>query len=906
MSKAYKVETGGIWRTGARHRHECLDALFKPKSVAVIGASEKEGSVGGAIVHNLVAKPFGGTVYPVNVIRPSIMGIRAYKTVADIPERVDLGVITTPAKLVPPLVKECVDAKVKSLIIISAGFAEMGEEGHKLLEKIREYTRDSPIRIIGPNCLGVMNPITGLNATFSATGMRPGRIGFITQSGALGTTVIDWSMVENVGFSRFASVGSMMDVSWGDLITYFGDDEDTESILIYMESVGDAQSFMSAARQVALRKPVIVIKAGRTSEAAQAAASHTGTLAGSDDIVDAAFARCGVLRVDSIEELFDMARVLSKQPLPKGPHMTIVTNAGGPGVLAADALCLSGGSLTKLSQETFDDLSKVLPGAWSRNNPVDILGDAPPSRYAAALDICLKDKNADGYLVILTPQEMTDPAGCAKKLTPFADAGKPVLASWMGGLNVREGARILEDGGIPCFQFSDQACRAFTYMWQYCKHLKQMYETPRLATSVADSLEHKRLADDIINAALATGRTILTEKESKDILEIYGLPVTKSGIAETEDEAVALSNQFGYPVVLKIHSKTITHKTDVGGVKLNLKNESEVRKAFSEMKAAIPGDGFDGANVQPMYNLSDSYEVILGSTLDAQFGPVVLFGFGGTLVEVFEDRALGLPPLNTTLAHKMLEQTKIFKALKGVRGRPPCDIATLEKVMVRFGDFVVAHPRVKEVDINPLVINSENIICLDARMVLHPPEIPDETLPKSALRPYPVHYVKNVTLKDHSSCTLRPVRPEDEPVVSSFFLKLSESSTRARYGDQWKLFKDEITHEQLVTVCFNDYIDDFGLIAETEDEVLAVGRLTKVSGDKTCGLVGLIVTDRMQGQGIGTSFFSHMQEIAKKEGITTLRAEITKGNTRAEEVFAKFGFTQTGELDGFTNWVKNI
>src|SRR5581483_3421859 len=522
-----------------------LDSIFAPKNVAVIGASETQGSVGRTIVWNLISSPFGGTVFPVNPKHPSILGIKTYPNIVSVPAKVDLAVIVTPAPTVPDIIKECVGAGVKGAIIISAGFKEVGPEGAELERRVLENARQGRMRIIGPNCLGVMNPLTGLNATFAATMARPGKVAFLSQSGALLTGVLDWSLRENVGFSAFVSVGSMLDVGWGDLIYYFGDDPRTEAIVMYMETIGDARAFLSAAREIAYTKPIIVIKPGRTAAAAHAAASHTGSLTGSDDVLDVAFKRVGVLRVNSISDLFYSAELLGKQPRPKGRNLTILTNAGGPGVLATDALVSGGGKLTPLSPATMDALNQLLPAAWSHNNPVDILGDASPERYAKVLELTAKDPNADGLLVILTPQAMTDPTLTADQLKPYAKIpNKPILARWIGGTEVEAGETILNRAGIPTFGFPDTAARMFNYLWQYSENLRSLYETPSLAeTRGAD----RARAAGIIEQARSQGRTILNEYESKQLLAAYGIPTVETRVALTPDEAVRAAGEIGYP-----------------------------------------------------------------------------------------------------------------------------------------------------------------------------------------------------------------------------------------------------------------------------------------------------------------------------------------------------------------------
>ena len=662
-----------------RRRKQPLDVFFSPKTVAVIGATENPGTVGRTVLWNLVTSPFGGTVYPVNPKRPSVLGVKAYPSVSDIPESVDLAVIITPPASIPGLIKECGENGVQGAIVISAGFKEIGPEGAELERQLLVEAQKANIRIIGPNCLGVMSPLSGMNATFASTVARPGSVGFISQSGALCTAVLDWSLKAMVGFSAFISVGSMVDVGWGDLIYYLGNDPKTKSIVIYMESIGNARSFLSAAREVALAKPIIIIKPGRSAAAAKAAASHTGSLTGSDEVLEAAFRRSGVLRVGTIADLFYMAEVLSKQPTPKGPRLTIVTNAGGPGVLATDALIMGGGELSELTPETMEAYNAVLPATWSHNNPVDIIGDASPERYAKALEIAAKDPNSDGMLVILTPQAMTDPTQIAEQLKPLAkQEGKPLLASWMGGVDVAAGEEILNRANIPTFPYPDTAARVFNYMWQYADNLKALYETPAMPEDSATWAPDRKLVESIIAKSRAEGRTILTEFESKQVLAAYGIPVAKTIIAANQADAMKAADEIGYPIVLKLYSETITHKTDVGGVQLNLGTAEAVAKAFDAIQtsvtAKVGAQHFQGVTVQPMIKLRDAYELIIGSSLDPQFGPVLLFGTGGQLVEVFKDRALGLPPLNSTLARRMMEQTKIYKALKGVRGRKSISI----------------------------------------------------------------------------------------------------------------------------------------------------------------------------------------------------------------------------------------
>jgi acetyltransferase len=883
-----------------------LDAIFVPHTVAVIGATERQGSVGRAVLWSLMSSPFGGTVYPVSDKRTSVLGIKAYHNVEDIPETVDLAVIATPADSVPGVVGQCVAAGVRGAIVISAGFKEHGEHGKELERQILEQLHGSGMRVIGPNCLGVMNPISGLNATFASNSMaRAGNVAFISQSGALCTAILDWAQQELVGFSAFVSIGSMLDVDWGDLIDYFGNDPRTHSIVMYMESVGDARSFLSAAREVSLNKPIIVIKAGRTEAAAHAAASHTGTLAGSDEVLEAAFRRCGVLRVNTIADLFYMAEVLSKQPRPKGPRLAVVTNAGGPGVLAADSIIAAGGELAQLSPATMEQLNQILPSHWSHNNPVDILGDALPDKYAKVLEIVANDPGNDGVLAITCPQGMSHPTITAERLVPFARGlGKPILATWMGGAEMTAGIEILNRAGIPTFSYPDTAARIFHYMWRYSYLLRGLYETPVLPHG-AEGPDRAR-AEAVVEMVRQTGCTLLTEPESKELLACYGIPTVPTLEAHSEDEAVAKAEELGFPVVVKLLSHTITHKTDVGGVKLNLSSATAVRNAWREIEASVGQkagpDHFQGVTVQPFLR-SEGYELILGSTVDAQFGPVLLFGTGGQLVEVFRDQALSLPPLNTTLARRFMEQTRIFQALQGVRGRKSVDIGALEELLVRFSQLVVEQRWIKEIDINPLLASSDRLIALDARVVVYPQETRREELPRLAIRPYPKQYVRPGKMKNGEDIMVRPIRPEDEPLLIKLHQALSDRSVYLRYFQPLKL-SQRTAHERLTRICFIDYDREMALVAEHQKadgdpEIIAIGRLSRVRDSEEAEMA-VLVDDRFQHQGLGTELYRRLIEVARDEHITQVVSTILSENRDMQIICRKLGFQLEADLEDGT------
>ena len=870
-----------------------------PQSVAVIGATDRESSVGRTLLANLLNGLYQGKVFAVNPKRHEVLGLHCYKNIGSIPEKIDLAVIITPARTVPAVVGECVAAEVRAAIVISAGFREMGEAGAKLEMEIQEQFSRGTMRLIGPNCLGIMNPLAGLNATFAHDIARPGNVAFLSQSGALETAILDWSIEEQVGFSGIISTGSMLNVGWGDLIDYYGEDPDTHSILIYMESVGDARSFLSAAREVALRKPIIIIKAGRSEEASKAATSHTGALTGSDEVFDAALRRCGVLRVQSIADLFYMAETLARQPRPRGPRLTIITNAGGPGVLATDALIAHGGELALLSSATIDSLSEFLSAHWSHSNPIDILGDSGPDEFARAVEIAIRDPNSDGLLAILAPQGMTDPARVAERLKPYARGyGKPVLASWMGGKMVAAGVEALNAAGIPTFSYPDTAARAFDYMWRYTYNLRGLYETPSLAMEVEEGSSARAKAEEILAGARRVGRTLLNEVESKQVLASYGIPVVETRVASSEKEAAEIARALGFPVVLKVFSDTITHKTDVGGVILNLAGEEAVAEAYRKIEVAVrekAGEGkFRGVTVQPMVS-REGYELILGSSVDPQFGPVILFGSGGQLVEVYKDRALALPPLNATLAERLMEQTNIFGALKGVRGRAAIDIAELQRILVRFSQLLVEQPWIKEIDVNPLLASPGKIIALDARIVTYPSDTDGARLSRPAIRPYPTRYIGRWTTRDGTPVMIRPIRPEDEPLMVKFHETLSEQSVYLRYFHMEKL-DSRVAHDRLLRKCFIDYDREMALVADRQDpssgehEILAVGRLTKEPGSPEAE-VAVLVSDRAQKQGLGAELVGRLIEVARDEKLERIIAVILPENYGMMALARRFQFT---------------
>ncbi len=873
-----------------------LDKIFKPKSIAVVGANDEKGTVGYTLISNIVKLWQGGKVYPVNIQKNEILGLKVYRSVSELPEVVDLAVIATPAKTVPDIAEQCGKAGITGIIVISAGFKEIGIEGKALEEKLVQVIKAYNLRVIGPNCLGIIRPSVNLNATFSEKMPKPGSIAFISQSGALGTAILDWAIHEDVGFSNFVSVGSMIDVAFGDLIDYFGSDSETKSILMYVEGITSARKFMSAARHFARTKPIIVVKAGKFGESAKAASSHTGALAGEGAVYDAAFKRVGIVCVEETGDLFNCAEALGKQPNPKGPNLAIITNAGGPGVMSTDALMARGGKLAKLSQGTLDALNKVLPHYWSKGNPIDILGDAKADRYRAAIAACLSDENVDGLLVIYTPQGMEDPAKIAEIIMEEwtnSNPRKTVLTSFMGYEEVEEANRLLSKYNIPTYSTPEQAIATYMYMYQYKRNLELVYETP--AELPVDSAPPKRPLTVILRNATKENREILTEKEAKDFLQHYGIPVVKTLVAVTADEAAALAAQVGYPVVLKILSPQIIHKTEAGGVVLDIGSEPELRKAFDQImqraKEYNPKAEIHGVTVQSMVK-SQGYEVILGAKTDPLFGPVILFGMGGVGVELLRDVSFGLPPLNQTLARRMIEETKVYQLLKGYRNMPAANLRLLEEVMVRFSQMLVDFPQLKEVDINPFIVGEKEAFALDARIAIHREQVFERFEPYAHLviSPYPQRYETLWRLRDGRTVFLRSIKPEDELMWLEMFRNFSQQSIRYRF---FEIIRDT-PHEVRVRYCNIDYDREIAIVAELEEEgrkkIAGVVRLI-IEPDRKAGEVAVIVADPWQGLGLGTKMMDHIIEIAKDKGLETVYGEVLRENYRAITLMREMGFT---------------
>lgn len=867
-----------------------LDKLFNPNSIAVIGASNEEASVGHAVFKNLIGSEYKGVVYPVNVKRKSVQGVKAYKSILEIQDRIDLAIITIPAAAVPTVIDECGKSGVKACIIISSGFSEAGKEGEKMAKQILETAHKYEMRILGPNCLGFSRPKLHLNATFGQMMTEPGKIAFISQSGALGTAIMDWARDKNINFGYFVSVGSMLDIGFHDLVEYFGKDPEIESILIYMESLTDAKKFMSAARAYTRVKPIVVLKVGRSDEGAKAAKSHTGALTGNDEIYDAAFKRAGIIRVEATRDIFNIAQALSKQPRPQGNRLAIITNAGGPGVIVTDALVRMGGRLAELKKETIAQLDEFLPKSWSKGNPLDVLGDANADRYKKVLSICLQDPNIDGILLILTPQSMTDSSGIAKELAGMAKgSNKTILASWMGSGEVSGGMKILEHGGIPNYKTPEDAVRSFMYMYYYSKNLELLYETP--ATTPHAFKPQVRKNRELIDQVLAEKRFSLTEAESKQLLANYEIPVAKNSIAKSAEDAARMAEKIGFPVVMKLSSPDIFHKTDINGVVLGVNTRDEAKKTYTSIinsaKKKRPDARIHGVFIEGM--IKKRYEILIGCKKDPMFGPAIVFGMGGIAVEVFKDTNIGLPPLNMALAMRMIEDTKIYRLLKGYRGMPGVDIASIQFLLYKFAYLVADFPEIKELDINPFAIDEKGGVVLDAKVFLDERISGEGAKPYSHLviTPYPKEYVKEISIRN-KRITLRPIRPEDEQSEADMIATFSAETRRQRF----LTFKD-ITHDVLAQFTHIDYDREIAIIAEMEEKgkkkFIGVTRMITDNFDNTAEIT-IAIGDPWQHIGIGGKLFDYIIDIARKRNIESVWIKFYRDNVRMLTMVNNRGF----------------
>jgi len=878
-----------------------LGRIFKPNRIALVGVTQNPNSVGGKVLGNLVGGGFAGVVYPVNPSQEAVLGVPCYRDLASLPRTPDLAIICSPAAQVPGEVAACGDAGIRGVIIMSAGFKETGDAGRELERRIRDaQARFEGMRIIGPNCLGVIVPRLGLNASFAPALPRTGDIAFISQSGALCASVLDWALEGRIGFSHFVSIGNALDVDFGDLIDYFGEDEHTRSIILYIESVSRAREFMTAARAFARQKPIIAFKAGRYPASAEAAASHTGAMASEDAVYDAAFQRTGIARVADLGDVFDCAELIGRGKIPAGPRLAVVTNAGGPGVIATDALIAQQGVLATLSAETMARLDEALPPAWSHGNPVDVLGDANSKRIEKAAGIVLADGNVDAVLAIVTPQAMTNPTATARVLGKLAEQSrKPLLAAWLGGRAMREGLPVLAEAGIAAYPTPEQAVRSFMTLVAYARNLETLYETPK---DVVIQLPYDRAeAKRRFVAAHLGGGDVLAEDVSKELIASYGIAVTTPIAVASGSEAVAIARQIGYPVVLKVRSPDLTHKSDVGGVALDLASGEMVGAAYNIIMRTVrerrPDARVEGVTVQKMIRSRDSAELILGIKKDPVFGTVIMVGMGGVGAELLDDRSLGFPPLNERLATRMLESLRMWPLFTGYRGRKPINVDALIEVLIRLSYLAADYPEITELDINPLLCTPNDVVALDARVALDRSLVGVEAEPYAhlALRPYPEGFVTRLVLKDGTAVTLRPIKPEDEPLWLAMLGSCSKETiySRFRYLFDWS------THEVATRYCYIDYAREIAIVAEIADgegrKLIGVGRLIADPGHEE-GEYAVLIVDAWQRKELGGLLTDYCIEIARRWKLKRVVAQTTSDNHPMIRVFERRGFdVVTGE-----------
>jgi acetyltransferase len=877
-----------------------LSTLFEPKSVAVFGASDRADSVGQIVFSNMLQGGFKGLLYPVNSNHAEVQGRRSYAALSDISDPVELVVVATPPQTVPGIIESCGIRGVKAAVIITAGFGEAGHEGEVLEKALLETAHRYGIRLIGPNCLGIMRPSIGLNATFNKGGANTGNIAFVSQSGALCTAILDWAQSNDVGFSSVVSMGSSTDVDFGEILDYLVSDANTHSILMYIEGVRSARSFMSALRAAARIKPVILVKVGRHEEGSQAAMSHTASMVGADNVFDAAVSRAGVVRVQTITQLFTAAKALSCGFRPVGNRLAIVTNGGGPGVMAADRAADLGLSMATLSDATIEYLDLHLPANWPHRNPVDIIGDAQADRYHHAVKACLEDDNVDGVLAILTPQAMTKPLESAQALIALANThSKPLLTCWMGETQVAEAREAFARAHKPHFRTPEPAVEVFSHLSAYYRNQKLLMQMPGpLSHHVEPDIESARM---IIEGAMHEHRKVLTEMESKALLSAFHIPVAKTMVAHSPNEALLIAQQLGFPVAMKVNSPDITHKSDAGGVLLNLNNAFEVRAAFQHIQDNVrhnrPGARMDGVSIEPMIVKPNGRELMIGVTSDQVFGPVITFGAGGTAVEIMGDRAVALPPLNTFLARELIQETHIARMLGEFRNMPPADMGALEDVLLRVSEMVCELPLLKEMDINPLILDESGVLAADARVVVEYRQPSADRYAHMAIYPYPAQLVSQWQLADGTDITIRPIRPEDAELVQAFVRGLSEESKYFRFMSSMQ----ELTENMLVRFTQIDYSREMALIAVTlvqDREIeLGVARYAINPDGDTCEFA-LVVTDSFQGKGLGQKLMAVLMEAARSNGLSEIEGEVLSNNHNMLKLMMRLGFAiKTSEDD---------
>ncbi|HEY6094144.1 MAG TPA: bifunctional acetate--CoA ligase family protein/GNAT family N-acetyltransferase [Gallionellaceae bacterium] len=870
-----------------------LTPLFAPRSVAVFGASDRADAVGQIVFANMLASGYQGALYPINPKSAEVQGRKAYTSIFQISEAVELVVIATPPQTVPDIIEDCGKHGVKAAVIITAGFSETGAAGQALERAVLDNARRYNIRLVGPNCLGVMRPSMGLNATFNKGSANSGNLAFVSQSGALCTAILDWAQSNDVGFSSVVSMGSSVDVDFGEILDYLVSDQQTQSILLYIEGIRNARSFMSSIRAAARAKPVILVKVGRHAAGSKAALSHTASLVGSDDVFDAAVRRAGVVRVQTITQLFSAAKALSCGFHPTGNRLCIVTNGGGPGVMATDRAADLGLEMATLSDATIAALNEVLPPSWSHGNPVDIIGDAQADRYHHAVKACLEDPNVDGVLTILTPQAMTKPLEAAEAVIALAGQySKPLLTCWMGEGQVSSSRDAFNHARRPHFRTPEPAVEVFSHLSAYHRNQQLLIQVPGpLSHHLEPDVTGARL---IIEGALLDRRKVLNEMESKALLAAFHIPVAQTMVAHSPGEALLLAEQLGFPVAMKVNSRDITHKTDAGGVMLNLANAAAVRAAYHQMMENVqrnrPEAHLDGVSIEPMVVKPNGRELMVGVTSDPVFGPVIVFGAGGTTVEVMGDRAVALPPLNTFLVQDLIKGTHVSKMLGAFRHMPPAHMEALESVLLRVSEMACELPMLLEMDINPLIVDESGALAADARVVVTLRKPSADRYAHMAIYPYPTHLISGWQLADGTDITIRPIRPEDARIEQAFVRGLSEESRYFRFMNGVQ----ELSQSMLVRFTQIDYSREMALIAvhkERDEEVeLGVARYAINPDAESCEFA-LVIADSMHSKGLGQRLMTALMDAARSKGLKVIQGEVLANNDRMLRLMDRLGFS---------------
>jgi len=873
-----------------------LAPLFTPGSVALFGASDRPDSVGGVVFKNLLSSGFEGRIYAINPKRETVQGEKAWPSLDAIGENVDLAVVATPAASIPGIVEACGEFGIRMMLILSAGFRETGPDGLRLENRVVELAQRYNIRLMGPNCLGIIRPDKGLNITFGNNNAKPGTLAFVSQSGAICTAILDWAEKNDIGFSAVVSTGIAADLDFGDYLDYLVSDPHTKAILLYIEGIKDARRFMSALRAAARIKPVIALKVGRHAAGAEASMSHTGALVGSDETFSAALSRSGVLRVETVGQLFAAARALSSARYRSASErLVIITNGGGPGVMAADRATDRGIELSTLSEETVKALNEVLPSVWSHSNPVDIIGDAPPERYQQAIDICLADPGIDGAIVILTPQAMTRPTAVAEAVIKAAEnSDKPVMTSWMGGAQVEQAHELFNNARIPDFSTLENAVDAFSYLARYNRNQRLLLQTPA-RLSGGQELPDTEGARLIIEGVLTEQRKILTEPESLAVLNAFRIPTVRNAVAHSANEALIIAESIGFPIAMKVLSTDISHKSDAGGVRLNINSASEVRGAYRQLidqvQLRVPDAKISGITIEKMYRGSNGRELMVGIIRDPVFGPVISFGSGGTSVEIMGDSAISLPPLNHRLAMDLIQRTKVHKLLGPFRNMPAVNMDQLVNVLLGVSSMACELPWIQEMDINPLIMDENGIVAVDARIRVGYPKPSTDPYDHLAIHPYPVHLVKKIQLNDGTDIVIRPIRPEDAEIEAKFVRELSNESKYFRFMNSLQ----ELSQEMLVRFTQIDYHNEMALVAVkpsgagAEEEQIGVARYTTNLDKKSCEFA-LVVSDRWRGRGIAHHLMQQLMEIAHDRDLERIEGQVLANNFKMLDLMRSLSF----------------